>query len=80
MEAISGPVSCPLPFTRISSAAAGAKVKLDCAYDPHWRRTQKIVSTWNGSAYVTQSTNKFVYDGWNLKGSVPSIYTRPNSG
>ena len=28
--------------------------------------TQKIVSTWNGSAYVAASTNKFLYDGWNL--------------
>lgn len=53
-------------FTRISGAPSGAKVKVDCAYDYRWRRTQKIVSTWNGSAYVAQSTNKFVYDGWNL--------------
>ncbi len=53
-------------FTRISSAPSGAKVKVDCQYDSRWRRTQKIVSTWNGSAYVAQSTNKFVYDGWNL--------------
>jgi RHS repeat-associated protein len=53
-------------FTRISSAPSGSKVKVDCQYDYLWRRTQKIVSTWNGSAYVAQSTNKFVYDGWNL--------------
>jgi len=53
-------------FTRISAAPSGSKVKLDCTYDYRWRRTQKIVSTWNGSAYVAQSTNKFVYDGWNL--------------
>jgi RHS repeat-associated protein len=53
-------------FTRNSSAPAGSKVKLDCQYDVQWRRTQKIASTWNGSTYVAQSTNKFVYDGWNL--------------
>jgi len=53
-------------FTRISSAPLESKVKVDCQYDYHWRRTQKIVSAWNGSAYVAQSTNKFVYDGWNL--------------
>lgn len=53
-------------FTRISGAPSGAKVKLDCQYDARWRRTQKVVSTWNGSAYVAQSTNKFVYDDWNL--------------
>src|SRR5205823_4785485 len=35
-------------------------------YDYQGRRIQKILSTWNGSAYVAQSTNKFVYDGWNL--------------
>jgi RHS repeat-associated protein len=53
-------------FTRNSSAPSGSKVKLDCQYDYRSRRTQKIVSSWNGSAYVAQSTNKFVYDGWNL--------------
>ncbi len=53
-------------FTRISSAPSGAKVKVDCQYDSRWRRTQKIVSTWNGSGSTAQSTNRFVYDGWNL--------------
>ncbi|OQB93714.1 MAG: tRNA(Glu)-specific nuclease WapA precursor [Verrucomicrobia bacterium ADurb.Bin118] len=53
-------------FTRNSAAPAGSKVKLDCQYDSKSRRTQKIVSSWNGSTYVAQSTNKFVYDGWNL--------------
>ncbi|MCL4787655.1 MAG: type IV secretion protein Rhs, partial [Verrucomicrobia bacterium] len=53
-------------FTRNSSAPSGAKAKVDCEYDARWRRTQKIVSMWNGSAYVPQSTNRFVYDGWNL--------------
>jgi RHS repeat-associated protein len=55
-----------LSFTRISSAPSGSKVKLDCTYDPQWRRTQKIVSTWDGSSYQPSTTNKFVYDGWNL--------------
>ena len=53
-------------FTRNSSAPTGSRVKLDCAYDSQSRRTQKIVSSWNGSTYVAQSTNKIVYDGWNL--------------
>ncbi len=44
----------------------GAKKKVDCTYDYRSRRTQKTVSTWNGSAYVAQSTNRFLYDGWNL--------------
>jgi len=50
----------------ISSVPTGAKKKLDFAYDYQGRRIQKIVSTWNGSAYVAASTNKFLYDGWNL--------------
>jgi len=50
----------------LSSVPNGAKKKLDFMYDYGGRRTQKIVSTWNGSAYVAQSTNKFLYDGWNL--------------
>jgi RHS repeat-associated protein len=41
-------------------------VKLDFAYDYHGRRIQKIVSTNNGSVYIAQSTNKFLYDGWNV--------------
>ncbi|PWU11446.1 MAG: hypothetical protein C5B50_23305 [Verrucomicrobia bacterium] len=42
-----------------------AKRKLDFTYDWQGRRTQKVVSAWNGS-WVPQSTNRFVYDGWNL--------------
>lgn len=53
-------------FTRIGSAPSGSKVKVDCQYDYRCRRTQRIVSAWNGSTYVPQSTNRFVYDGWNL--------------
>src|SRR5438094_2759757 len=50
----------------LSTVPSGAKKKIDFTYDYGGRRTQKIVSTWNGSAYVAQSTNKFLYDGWNL--------------
>ena len=50
----------------ISTVPSGAKKKLDFTYDYQGRRIQKIVSTWNGSAYVAASTNKFIYDGWNL--------------
>src|SRR6266511_3188392 len=50
----------------ISSVPSGEKKKLDFTYDYQGRRIQKIVSTWNGNAYVAASTNKFVYDGWNL--------------
>jgi RHS repeat-associated protein len=50
----------------VSSVPSAAKLKLDFAYDHLSRRTQKVVSTWNGSAYLPQYTNRFVYDGWNL--------------
>ena len=53
-------------MTSLSSAPTGSKLKLDFAYDAQGRRIQKIVSTNNGSAYVGQYTNRFVYDGWNL--------------
>jgi len=50
----------------LSSAPTGSKFNLAFAYDAQGRRIQKIVSTNNGSAYYPQSTNRFVYDGWNL--------------
>jgi RHS repeat-associated protein len=55
MEAKSGAVS-----------AGTAKQKLEFTYDDQWRRIQKKVSDWNGSSYTPMSTNRFVYDGWNL--------------
>jgi len=55
-----------LSFASLISGPSGSKIKVDCAYDWLGRRTQKIVSTWNGSAFVPQSTNRFVYDGWNV--------------
>lgn len=53
-------------LTSLSSAPNGSKVKLEFAYDAKGRRIEKVVSTYNGSSYVAQSTNRFVYDGWNL--------------
>jgi RHS repeat-associated protein len=50
----------------VAGVPAGAKLKVDFAYDQQGRRVQKVVSSWNGSAYVPQYTNRFVYDGWNL--------------
>ncbi len=55
-------------FTRNASAPVGSRVKLDCQYDSKSRRTQKVVSTWNTSTlnYQPSTTNRFIYDGWNL--------------
>src|SRR6266496_692985 len=57
-------------LTASSGIPSGAKFKLDFSYDHRSRRTSKAVSTWNGSAYVGQSTNKFTYDDWNLLAEV----------
>ncbi len=48
------------------SIPTNAQLALKFAYDSQGRRTAKIVCTNSGSAYVPQSTNLFVYDGWNL--------------
>ena len=44
----------------------GPEYQLIFGYDYRGRRIQKIVSTNNGSVYVPQFTNDFLYDGWNL--------------
>ena len=49
----------------LSSAPAGSLVKMQFAYDHQSRRTSKVVSNWNGSAWQL-TTNLFLYDGWNL--------------
>jgi RHS repeat-associated protein len=49
----------------VAGIPAEAKRKLDFTYDYQGRRIQKIVSTWNGTAYAASSTTKFIYDGWN---------------
>jgi RHS repeat-associated protein len=56
-------------LTKIESRGdipAGSRRRLEFTYDSQWRRTQKIVSAWNGTGYTPQTTNRFVYDGWNL--------------
>jgi RHS repeat-associated protein len=53
-------------ITALAGTPTAAKYRLDFAYDDQGRRIQKLVSTNNGSAYVGQSTNTFIYDDWNL--------------
>ncbi|MBP7825197.1 MAG: RHS repeat-associated core domain-containing protein [Verrucomicrobia bacterium] len=54
----------------LSEAPTASKLKLEFQYDSQGRRMQKLVSTNNGSVYVAQYTNRFVYDGWNLLASL----------
>ncbi|HRT59162.1 MAG TPA: RHS repeat-associated core domain-containing protein, partial [Candidatus Paceibacterota bacterium] len=48
-------------------AEAGRR-RVDFGYDAQGRRVEQVVSGWDGQGwgYVPQSTNRFVYDGWNL--------------
>jgi RHS repeat-associated protein len=55
-----------ISFASLASAPLASQKKVDCTYDFQGRRIQKIVSTNNGSAWIPVSTNRFVYDGWNL--------------
>jgi RHS repeat-associated protein len=55
-----------ISFASPASGPTASQRKVDCTSDFMGRRIQKIVSTNNGSAWVSVSTNKFVYDGWNL--------------
>jgi RHS repeat-associated protein len=50
----------------VNSLPTAGKRRLDFTYDHQSRRIQKLVSTHSGSSYVAQSTNRFIYDGWNL--------------
>ncbi len=46
----------------LTSVPASARMKEEWSYLPDGRWSQRIVSSWNGSAYVPQSTNRFVWD------------------
>jgi RHS repeat-associated protein len=45
--------------------ANGAK-RVRNAYDHQGRRFEKVVDQWTGAAWAIVSTNRFVYDGWNV--------------
>jgi RHS repeat-associated protein len=56
-------------LVQVESLAAvpdAAKLKLSFAYDWMNRRIQKVVYAWNGTNYVAQATNKFIWDEWNV--------------
>jgi RHS repeat-associated protein len=49
----------------ITNVANSNRIRLEFVYDEQDRRVSKLVKTWNGSSFSPQSTNRFVYDGWN---------------
>jgi RHS repeat-associated protein len=53
-------------FTSISGAPSPSLKKIVCSYDYLGRRIQKIVYDGSSLVYVPVSTNKYIYDGWNL--------------
>jgi len=62
-----------MTMTDVVSIEKTNRLRLEFAYDYQGRRVQKIVSTNStGSVFVPQSTNRFIYDGWNLLAGVTS--------
>jgi RHS repeat-associated protein len=54
-----------ISMTSLGGAPSGSQLQLNFAYDYQGRRIQKVVFTNNGSAYIGEYTNNYVYDGWN---------------
>ena len=55
-----------MTMTNVAQIANANRLRLEFTYDYQGRRVQKVVSAWNGSAFTSPVTNRFVYDGWNL--------------
>ncbi|MCW5555057.1 MAG: hypothetical protein KIS67_23195 [Verrucomicrobiae bacterium] len=52
-----------MTMTNVAQVANANRLRLEFAYDYMHRRVQKVVKTWNGSAFTSPVTNRFVYDG-----------------
>ncbi len=57
---------CSMTMTNVASVANSNRCRLEFQYDYLGRRVWKKVSTWNGSSFTAQSTNIYIYDGYNL--------------
>jgi RHS repeat-associated protein len=68
-----------LGMTSLTNAPGGSQMQLAFTYDYMGRRLQKMVSTNNGSAYVGEYTNNYVYDGWNCIALLNSSFNLLNS-
>jgi RHS repeat-associated protein len=47
----------------LTNVPSAGRMKEEWSYLPDGRWNQRIVSSWNGSSYVPQYTNRFVWDG-----------------
>ena len=55
-----------MTMTNISGIANSNRLQLAFSYDGMGRRIAKFVLAWNGEQFIPESTNYFIYDGWNL--------------
>lgn len=54
----------------LTNAPAASKKWLTFSYDWQGRRISKTAKWWTNSSWTTRTSNKFVYDGWNLIGEL----------
>jgi RHS repeat-associated protein len=55
-----------ISMSGISTLPTAARQKLDFEYDWMGRRIRKTLSNWVSNKFSPVSTNRYVYDGWNL--------------
>jgi RHS repeat-associated protein len=55
-----------ITMVSLTNGPADSKRRLIFGYDYYGRRITKAAERWNGSSWVTTSSNRFLYDSWNL--------------
>src|SRR5206468_3121583 len=55
-----------ISFTSLGSTPTNSWISGTLAYDYLGRRISKVVSNYNGSAWIRTSDQRFIYSGWNL--------------
>ena len=55
-----------IQMVSLTNAPTASKLRLTFAYDSKWRRISKAVEAYNGTSWITNLAERFVYDGWNL--------------
>ena len=68
-----------IALTNNANIALAGQYALTFAYDYQGRRIQKVVYTNNGSAYVPEYADFFLYDGWNPVAILNSSFNILNS-
>jgi RHS repeat-associated protein len=55
-----------IQMVSLTNAPSGSKLRLRFSYDSQGRRITKQVESWTGSNWSVTTSNKFLYNGWNL--------------